>query len=76
MISMWSRANTTAEEKKQVMLECGYPNTRGAGELPYNEIAEIHLCMLKKGFKKKEPTFCDSFPELPACIEAAKNKRA
>ena len=72
----WVKKDTTYKEKAQVMAECGYPDIDGAlGKgLSTNEIAEIHICMIKKGFKiKGNDHYCITYPHLPACEKARKD---
>lgn len=75
----WKRENTSLSEVKQMMLKCGYPSVLGAGREPdNNKIALMHLCMESHGFKYTGEfgTFCKSYPNLPACVEARKEAAA
>ena len=77
MSKYWERDNTTISEKINIMYQCGYPSEVGAGGFGFktNEIAEMQLCMIKKGFKiKGNDHFCKSYPHLPACEKARKDK--
>ena len=77
-IVLWERSHTSVLEKKEIMLKCGYPNTAGEGDMSdRNKIALMHICMEENGFKYigKYGTFCKSYPNLPACVAAAEEKR-
>ncbi|MFO1257764.1 MAG: hypothetical protein U1E78_05060 [Gammaproteobacteria bacterium] len=74
---MWERSKTTLLEVNEIMIQCGYPSSAGAnrGTNP-NEIALMHLCMERKGFKYKGRfgSYCSMHPSLPACVEARAEK--
>jgi hypothetical protein len=75
----WHRANTSTQEKIEIMKACGYPNSDGAASEPdHNKIAMIQLCMEAKDFKYKGKygTFCKNYPLLPACMRAVEEKAA
>lgn len=77
-IVLWERDNTSVDEKAEIMKKCGYPSTQGAGSIKdKNEIAIIQLCMEENNFKYKGRlgTFCDSYPSLPACVEARREDK-
>ena len=72
----WIKKDVTPREKSRIMMGCGYPDTGGAlgYGLSTNEIAEIHICMIKNGFKYSSSNghFCKNYPHLPACEKARK----
>ena len=74
---LWKKKKSSNEERRSIMVECGYPNSLWVGEdATKNDIAKMHLCMEQHGFKYtgRFGTFCKQYPELPACVEAAKKK--
>ena len=76
-ITLWEKKGVTIEDKAKYMKKCGYPSTTGSGRTnDFNKIAIMQICMENHGFSynKRFKTFCESYPDLPACIEARAEK--
>ena len=71
-INNWYRTDTSINETRKIMGECGYSQVLGAGYKSYDEIAQIHICMIENGFTyiHQRGHFCKEFKHLPACEEA------
>ncbi|MFO1257336.1 MAG: hypothetical protein U1E78_02795 [Gammaproteobacteria bacterium] len=76
-IFLWKKRGTTYSEIENEMLDCGYPSAAGAKPgTDKNEVALMQLCIQKKGYRFaiEKGTFCDIYPNLPACVEARSKK--
>ena len=75
----WAKANSSEEEVKQEMLNCGHQNpyTPNSSDT-MNDRAIKEICMFNKGFKRNEGGFKGicyglNWQEKPACVEYRKS---
>ena len=68
----WNKLNASTKDLIIAMKHCGYPNEREIGDKNPEEIAEIHMCMVRYGYfyKTLNGHYCADNYHLPACIEA------
>ena len=68
----WHKSGIDTRLQIRTMKYCGYPNEREIGDKKPEEIAEIHMCMVRYGYfyKTLNGHYCADNYHLPACIEA------
>ncbi|WP_041959932.1 hypothetical protein [Sulfurospirillum arsenophilum] len=77
---IWIKEGYSPTDVYHALLECGYNKSYNQTHgLTDNEIAEGQLCMLKNGFRYRNPKnhiLCDyaRYKDLPACQEYIKQK--
>ena len=68
----WHKRGVDTSLKIITMKYCGYPNESEVLHKKPEEIAEIHMCMVRYGYfyKTLDGHYCADNYHLPACIEA------
>lgn len=74
----WIKKGHSLVDVNKAMDECFYPGYKFRSGTSLDEIAEMHLCMEKKGFKYigQFGTACKQYPSLPACVEARREDKS
>ena len=72
---MWTRKNTSEADINNEINKCGFYKVIESEDFVYDDMAKVHICMIKKGFFYKPGIahFCSEFGYLPSCEEAYKN---
>jgi hypothetical protein len=68
-LTQWQRPNTTVDEVRVAMGQCGVPLPGPEPDFTDNEMVLYYQCMEQKGFTFKHGfKICDVYKQTPACI--------